>query len=114
MDSMVISCAYFLILKRCRLKVIPLHLTFGPKAGKVIRGWRELYKEELHNLCSLISGDEMNGACSMHIGNKKLIQDFSQKTEMEETTWETDKKLGKKILKLILKKYDLRLCSELN
>jgi hypothetical protein len=54
-----------------------LRRIFGPKRYEVTGGWRKLHScnEELHNLYShQMKDNEVNGACGMHGGHEKFVQ----------------------------------------
>jgi hypothetical protein len=59
-----------------------LRRIFGLKRDEMIRGWRKLHKEELHNLYSSpsiynynvqVKEDEMRRACSTNGGEEECI-----------------------------------------
>jgi hypothetical protein len=60
---------------------------FGSMGKEVVRGWRRLHNEELHDLYASPNiiraiksgggGGEMGGECSMHGRDVKRIQNFS-------------------------------------
>jgi hypothetical protein len=62
---------------------------FGPKRDEVTREWRKLRNEELNDLYSppnivqmirKIEKNEMGGACSSYVGEKRCIQGFGVET----------------------------------
>jgi hypothetical protein len=55
---------------------------FRPKGKEVIGGWRKLYNKELYDVRVLhqIKEDKMEGTCSTHGRDEKVIKNFSQKT----------------------------------
>jgi hypothetical protein len=65
-----------------------LRRIFGPMRDEVLRGWRNLHNEELHNLNSsanmIISNQmkegEVGRECSMHESEEKCIQSFGGRT----------------------------------
>jgi hypothetical protein len=66
---------------------------FGTKREKVVRGWRRLHNEELHNLYAspdVIKGDhieedEIGEACSTYGSNKKCVEKCGRKPEGKRT-----------------------------
>jgi hypothetical protein len=75
--------------KELRLRVFEnraLERIFGSRRDEVTGEWIKECNEELNNLYSslnIVSGDqikknEMDGACSVHLGKKRCIQDFGR------------------------------------
>jgi hypothetical protein len=62
-----------------------LRRIFGPKRDEVMREWRKLHNEELHNLYSSpdiirqVKANEEGGACGTHGRGEKSVQGFGGK-----------------------------------
>jgi hypothetical protein len=71
-----------------------LRRIFGPKRDEVIRGWRKLHQEELHNLYSspciiiIILSRRIGRACNTH-GDVEYIYDSGRKVAEKEATRKT-------------------------
>jgi hypothetical protein len=99
----------FSLREECRLRFLEnrvLRRIFGPKRDDVIREWRRIHYENLHDLCFSYSGDQIKnnnmgegfGTCERQgFGRDSLIKKF----HLEDLHAG-----GRTILKWILKKYD--------
>jgi hypothetical protein len=67
-----------------------LRRVFGLKRGEMIRGWRKLHNEELHNLYFLpriirMLKVRMDRECRMHGGEQECLWGFDGKVRRKQT-----------------------------
>jgi hypothetical protein len=77
-----------------------LRRIFGPERAEVTGGWRQLHKQEFHNLYfslnitriinSKVGGGAMGGICRAHETAGICLQIFDVRDCREETTWMTE------------------------
>jgi hypothetical protein len=65
-----------------------LRRIFGPMRDEILRGWRNLHNEELHNLytsanmiiINKLKEGEVGRECNMNESEEKYIQNFGRRT----------------------------------